>query len=90
MTALRVEVDGVALPDDDARALWQRFSFWMDAHAGDLAGFAKAEGFASVHPELHDGSPVLVASRSAPQAPYRTAPKKRPQRGPRAGRPRGR
>jgi hypothetical protein len=77
MTALRAEVDGVALAEGEARALWERFSAWMDARTGDLAGFAKAEGFASVHPELHGGAPVLVASRSEPQGPYRTAPKKR-------------
>ena len=35
----------------------------MDAHQGDLAGFAKAEGFASVKPETRAGSAVLVVSR---------------------------
>ena len=67
-------IDGTALAEPDARALWQRFSAWMEEHAGDLAGFARAEGFASVHPELHDGEPVLVASRTAPQRPYASAP----------------
>jgi hypothetical protein len=76
MTALRAEVDGVALPEQEARGIWERFSLWMDAHAGDLAGFAKAEGFASVHPELYAGGAVLVLSRTQPQGPYRTAPKK--------------
>ena len=76
MTALRVLVEGVALPDEEARALWRRFSAWMDANVGDLAGFAHAEGFASLHPEMHGGSPVLVASRTASQRPYVTAPKK--------------
>lgn len=91
MTAsLAATVDGVALPEDEARALWQRFSAWMDARTGDLGGFAKAEGFASVHPEIVGGAPVLVASRSGPQAPYRTAPKKRgPEARPRR-RPAGR
>lgn len=74
---LRVLIDGAPLADADARALWQRFSTWMEDHRGDLAGFAHAEGFASVHPELHDGEPVLIASRSAPQQPYDNAPAKR-------------
>ena len=76
MTALRVLVEGVALSDDEARAIWRRFSAWMDANVGDLAGFARAEGFASLHPEMHGGSPVLVASRTASQRPYVTAPQK--------------
>jgi hypothetical protein len=76
VTALRVLVEGVALSDEEARAIWRRFSAWMDANVGDLAGFARAEGFASLHPEMHDGSPVLVASRTASQRPYVTAPKK--------------
>jgi hypothetical protein len=88
MTALRVFVDGVALSDEDARSLWRRFSAWMDAHVGDLAGFARAEGFASLHPEMHAGSPVLVASRTAPQRPYAVARKKEAPNAPkgRAGR----
>jgi len=68
---LRVLIDGKPLPEDDARAFWQRFSEWMDAHRGDLAGFAHREGLASVHPELDAGHPVLVASRTAPQRPYK-------------------
>ena len=70
---LRAFIDGTPLAEPEARALWQRFSAWMEEHAGDLAGFARAEGFASVHPELHDGEPVLVASRTAPQRPYASA-----------------
>ena len=79
--SLRVLVDGVALPDAEAVAFWRRFSVWMDAHPGDLGGFAKTESLSSVQPEMHDGTPVLVASRSAPQAPYRSAPKKKARRG---------
>ncbi len=71
---LRVLVDGAALPEADAKAMWQRFSAWMDEHKGDLGGFARAEGLASVHPELHGGEPVLVASRTATQRPYTSAP----------------
>ncbi len=73
---LRVTVDGKPLPGDEARAFWQRFSAWMEEHAGDLAGFAQAEALASVHPEMHGGAPVLVASRTAPQKAYTSAPKK--------------
>jgi hypothetical protein len=72
--ALRVLVDGEPLPAADATALWKRFSAWMEEHAGDLAGFAKGEGFASVHPEVHEGVPVLVASRTTPQRAYAPAP----------------
>jgi hypothetical protein len=73
MSALRAVIDGSPLPDDEARALWKRFSTWMDAHEGDLAGFARAEGLVSVHPEMRGGSPVLVGSGSDPQRPYGTA-----------------
>jgi hypothetical protein len=45
----------------------------MEEHKGDLAGFAKAEGFASVHPELHGGEPVLIVSKTAAQKPYASA-----------------
>ncbi len=74
---LRVLLDGTPLADADARALWQRFSAWMEEHPSDLGGFARAEGFASVHPELHGGEPVLVVSRAVPQRPYAAAPTKR-------------
>jgi hypothetical protein len=67
---LAVVVDGQALPSDQAGAVWKRFSAWMEAHPADLIGFARSEQWASVHPEMHDGGPVLVASRSAPQRPY--------------------
>jgi hypothetical protein len=76
---LSVEIDGTPLSDEDARAFWARFSAWMDAHAelkGDLGGFARSEGLTSVHPEMHDGMPMLVGSRSAPQRPYTTAASK--------------
>jgi hypothetical protein len=77
MSLLRVLIDGAPLPDEEAIAFWKRFSGWMDENPSDLAGFAKSEGFASVTPEMHSGAPVLVASRSAPQKPYTSAPKKR-------------
>ena len=63
-------IDGVALGEEEARSLWARFSVWMEAHRGDLAGFAAAEGFVSVHPGVKDGKPVLLASRREAQKPY--------------------
>lgn len=78
-SVLTVLVDGVPLPDEEARALWSRFSQWMEDHRGDLAGFAAREGFASVHPTVHGGRPVLTASRTEPQRPY--APASQPSRG---------
>ena len=76
MSALGVLVDGKPLPLDEARAFWKRFSSWMEEHPGDLAGFARAEGFASVHPEMHEAGPVLAVSRSTAQRAYGPAPKK--------------
>jgi hypothetical protein len=70
---LAVLVDGESLPDDEARALWARFSAWMEDHRGDLAGFAQREGFASVHPGVRDGRAVLLVSRVTPQRPYAPA-----------------
>jgi hypothetical protein len=72
--SLRVVVDGAAMPEEPARAFWARFSAWMEEHRGDLGGFARAEGLASVHPEMHGGEPVLVASRTTAQAAYASAP----------------
>jgi hypothetical protein len=68
--ALSVIVDGVPLAADDARALWQRFSEWMEEHKGDLAGFAAREGFASIHPAVEGGRPILRASHTEAQRPY--------------------
>jgi hypothetical protein len=63
-------VDGAALPEEEARALWQRFSDWMEDHHGDLAGFAAKEGFASIHPGVDPNGPILRASRTEQQRPY--------------------
>ncbi len=71
--SLQVLVDGNPLPPEEARALWLRFSDWMEEHKGDLAGFAAQEGFASVRPAVAAGAPVLVASRSAQQVAYGNA-----------------
>ena len=77
---LAVMIDGKALPEDEGRAFWARFSAWMDAKPGDLGGFARSEGLASVHPELGDGGPVLVGSRTAAQRPYATATRRQKKR----------
>jgi hypothetical protein len=63
------------MPPDEGRAFWERFSAHMEEHKGDLAGFAKAEGFASVHPAMKDGAPVLLASRTSAQRPYASVAK---------------
>ena len=70
--ALGVLVDGVAMPEAEARAFWERFSAHMEENKGDLAGFAKKEGFASVHPSMQAGRPVLLVSAKAPQGPYKS------------------
>jgi hypothetical protein len=70
---LAVVVDGVALPEAEARAMWERFSAWMEEHRGDLAGFAEQEGFVSVHPGVDGGKPILIASHHAAQQPYAPA-----------------
>jgi hypothetical protein len=67
-------LDGRPMEEEAARAFWSRFSRWMEERKGDLAGFAAEEGLASVHPEMHEGRAVLVASRTAPQRPYANAP----------------
>jgi hypothetical protein len=76
-----VLVDGAPLPEEEARAFWGRFSDYMETNKGDLAGFAKQEGFASVHPTMQAGRAVLVASRSTPQKAYTNAPTVKPAAG---------
>ena len=72
--ALGVVVDGAPLPEKEARALWQTFSEYMEGHKGDLAGFAKSQGFLSVHPRSEAGRALLVFSRTEAQAEYGAAP----------------
>ncbi|MGH7283990.1 MAG: hypothetical protein ACRELY_20885 [Polyangiaceae bacterium] len=67
---LLVRADGELMPDADARAFWKRFSDHMERNHGDLAGFAKSEGFASVRPAVENGAAVLIASHSDAQVPY--------------------
>ena len=64
MTTLAVLIDGEALPGEEAVSFWKRFSAWMEEHKGDLLGFARAEGYASVHPGVEDGRPVLRRPRA--------------------------
>jgi hypothetical protein len=71
---LAVVVDGVAMAEDEARALWGRFSAHMEEHKGDLGGFAASEGFASAHPRSDGGVAVLVLSRTEPQEAYGAVP----------------
>lgn len=73
---LVVLVDGRALDQDEARAVWTRFSRWMDEHPGDMDGFARSEGHASARPETHGGKAVLVLS-SAQGPALRQSPPRR-------------
>ena len=67
-------VDDVPLPEDEARALWTRFSAHMDAHQGDMAGFAKENGWVSAAPEYRKGQAVLVVkTATTPANKTRTA-----------------
>ena len=59
MSQLTVIVDGRRVPEDEARALWMRFSAHMDAHRGDFEGFAAAEGYASAAVAVAGGTPTL-------------------------------
>ena len=67
---LAVLVDGQAMPEEEGRAFWERFSAWMEEHRGDLAGFAAQEGYASVHPGVDGDRAVLRISKTAAQRPY--------------------
>lgn len=71
---LAVLVDGVALPDDEARDLWLKFSQHMDENKSDIAGFAKLCGYTRVSPEARNGQAVLVIQTTEgapPPAPPR-------------------
>jgi len=73
MPKLTVIVDGQPMPDEEAREFWTRFSEHMEKNKGDLAGFAKVEGFASVRPAMGPEGAQLVVSRTAKQEPYANA-----------------
>jgi hypothetical protein len=61
---LAVEIDGKRLSDDEARAVWQRFSEFMDASNGDFAAFAKDEGVALVATRTVNGQAILMVTSS--------------------------
>jgi len=65
---LAVLVDGAALDEEAARALWTEFSAHMDEHKGDTAGFAKKKGWQSVLPEYRQGKAVLVVKTGTRRA----------------------
>jgi hypothetical protein len=65
-SALAALVDGVALSGDAARDLWKKFSDYMGEHRGDVAGFAKNNGFVRIAPEYRNGKAVLVAYTKEP------------------------
>lgn len=88
-SALGVLIDGVPLPSEEARALWLRFSEHMDAHKGDMDGFAKLNGYVSVRPAVQGGKAVLVVktkaapsepAKDAKAAPKKSAPSKKARR----------
>lgn len=85
-------IDGVTLPEEEAKALWKEFSEHMDEKRGDMAGYAKKKGWFSVAPEFRGGKAVLVirttaTARSLPpaQAPQKPRPKQKPKQTPQAG-----
>jgi hypothetical protein len=63
---LVVLVDGAPLEAEAGRALWTEFSAHMDAHEGDMKGFAKLKGWQTVAPEYQRGKAVLVVKTGAP------------------------
>jgi len=80
-------IDGVTLPEEDAKALWKEFSEHMDEKRGDMTGYAKKKGWFSVAPEFRDGKAVLVirttaTARSLPpaQAPQKPRPQQQNQK----------
>lgn len=74
--SLVATIDGAALEEEAARALWTEFSAYMDANHGDFAGFAKKKGWASVAPEYRQGKAVLVVKTGAAPAKPSPAPAK--------------
>lgn len=74
---LAVTIDGVALADDEARALWREFSAHMEANRGDVSGFAAKKGYASVAPQYQEGRAVLVVWVTATPPKPANAPRPR-------------
>lgn len=80
-SSLSVVVDGQALPEAEARAVWQRFSAHMDAHRGDFDGFAASAGYASARVAVEGGVPTLTLSTQALPTPPAQRPARPPNRG---------
>ncbi|WP_437715241.1 hypothetical protein WMF45_01730 [Sorangium sp. So ce448] len=68
---LAASIDGAPLADEEARDLWTRFSRYMDEHRGDMAGFARENGYASVTPTFERGQALLVVrtTEAPPEKP---------------------
>jgi len=75
---LAAVVDGKTAEPSDAKALWERFSSYMDEHQGDFDGFAKQEGLLAARVDVVQGVPTLTLSSSKERTPEpRQAPTKR-------------
>ncbi|KYF66923.1 hypothetical protein [Sorangium cellulosum] len=86
---LAASLDGAPLSDEEARDLWTRFSRHMDEHRGDVAGFARENGYVSVTPTFEHGRALLVV-RTTEAPPEKPAPRPggdRPAPRPSGGRP---
>jgi hypothetical protein len=86
-SALAVEIDGTPLPADEARALWEEFSQYLDEHELDFDGFAKRKGFTSVRPTHKGGRALLLVEtgRTKARAPTASEPQPRPRAKPAPG-----
>lgn len=73
---LAVIRDGVALSDDEARALWTKMSAWLDAHENDFDGFAKSIGVSRVLVEATGARATMKVStaKGGEPAPRPSAP----------------
>lgn len=80
-STLSVIVDRQRLSEEKARAMWERFSAYMDAHQGDFDGFARSAGFVSASVAVAGGVPTLTLSSS--KAPAATKAGQGKKRGPR-------
>jgi hypothetical protein len=80
---LAAVVDGKPSEPADAKALWERFSAYMDEHQGDFDGFAKEEGLLAARVDVVQGVPTLTLSSTAERAPEpgQTPKKRNRQRG---------
>ena len=78
---LAAVVDGKPSEPSDAKALWERFSAYMDEHQGDFDGFAKQEGLLSARVDVVQGVPTLTLSSAAERAPEPQTQKKRKRQG---------